>query len=516
MSDSKSDADVVKTVGRGVIYITAAKIWFLVVGYVLIFVLPRIFKWTSGGDAEQGQALFGTYKIVFMGVSFINNGIITGTIQAVSKFTSEDESNAGAVRRTGLKVQGALGIILAVIYIGFADFIARILGSPDLALLMRVTAGIIVAYSLYAVYIGSFNGRRLFNRQALFDVIYATIKTALIIGLAAAGFEVLGTVLGFLIAAVVIAIAASIFSSAASKGTFPAKPYIAFAAKLIIYTFILNLVMSLDLFLLKGIASKSAIALGQSHEAASQASKVLAGRYGAIQGLAFIPYQAILSIAFVAFPMISKVTFSRDAEKTRIYVLKTMRFTTILIVGLAAVFAAVPGQAIGFVFEPEYLVAKDALGILSIGIAAFGLMVVSNTILNGAGLPYKAMAVIVVALLALIGSVYGFLSMAGPGPEALAATAMGSTLGMFLGLLISGIVVYRCLGAFWPWLTVLRVVIAAGAAIALGRFLPDAGRIITLFECILVLVVYFAVLLCTREFRREDLNQLKQVLKRGS
>ena len=76
-SEEKTDRDVVQVAGRGVIYITFAKLWFMLTGWALIFGLPRIFKWASGGDADQGQVLFGAYKLVFMGVSFINNGIIT-------------------------------------------------------------------------------------------------------------------------------------------------------------------------------------------------------------------------------------------------------------------------------------------------------------------------------------------------------------------------------------------------------------------------------------------------------
>jgi O-antigen/teichoic acid export membrane protein len=517
MTDSKKEKSLVKSTGRGVIYITFAKGWFMLTGWVLIFGLPRIFKWASGGDIEQGQALFGAYKIVFMGVSFINNGIITGTIQAVSKFTSEDESNHGSVRKTALKVQGILGIALAVLYIGFAGVVADVLGSPDLALLMRVTAGIIVAYSCYAVFIGSFNGRRMFSRQALFDIAYATIKTILIVGLAALGFEVLGTVLGFLIAAIVIAIAAAIISGGTSDKTgFPVKRYLSFASVLIIYTFILNLVMSLDLFLLKAFSSQSAIAAGNTQEAASALSKALAGQYGAAQGLAFIPYQAILSIAFVAFPMISKVTFADDREKSKTYVRKTMRFTMILIVGLTSIFAALPSQSLGLIFPAEYRVASDALGILSFGIAAFGLMVVSNTILNGAGLPFRAMGVVAIALLAVIGAVWFFAKTATPGPDTLTTTAIGTSTGMLIGLALSAVFVYRRFGTFWPWSTALRVAIAGAIAVATGRiFLPDAGKIITLGECVLVLVIYLVVLVATMEFRKEDLQQLKQVLKRG-
>lgn len=513
-NDVKPDASVVRTAGRGVLYITFAKLWFMATGWALIFVLPRIFKWASGGDPAAGQALFGEYKLVVMGVSFINNGIITGTIQAVSKFTSEDETRAGAVQRAALKVQAAMGAVLAGLYIAFAGFLADTLGSPDLAFLMRLSAGIIVAYSCYAVFIGSFNGRRLFNRQALFDITYSTIKTGLILVLAAAGFQVLGTVLGFLIASVVIALLAAVFARWGGEGAFPARRYFSFAAVLIVYTFLLNLVMSLDLFLLKGVSSHLAVARGDGAEAASAASKALAGSYGAAQGLAFIPYQAILSIAFVVFPMVSKVTFSDEADKARAYVRKALRFALIFIVAFAAVFTALPGQCLGLIFPPEYCAAADALGILSIGISAFGVMVVSNTILNGAGLPGRAMAVVGLTLAAVTAAVCGFLFAVGPGGDPLAATALGSTIGMAFGLAISAMAVYRRFGTFCPLGTVVRVAAAAGVAVALGRCLPDAGKLFTLFECGLIVVVYFGVLALTREFGKEDVDQLRTVLCR--
>ncbi len=516
MSESKTGSSMVRTAGRGVIYITLAKLWFLLTGYALIFGLPRILKWSAGGDEEAGQALFGAYKIVFMGVSFINNGIITGIIQSVSKFTSEDESSADAVKRSALKIQGTLGVAIALIYVAFAGVLANVLGSPELAYLFRLSAGVIAAYSCYAVFIGSFNGKMQFNRQAAFDVVYATVKTCLILGLAAAGFEVLGTVMGFLGASIVIAIAAFFVAGLGARGTFPARRYLPFAATLFLYTFVLNLVMSLDLFLLKGITASLAVESGMTQEAASLASKTLTGQYGGAQGLAFIPYQAIISIAFVAFPMISKVTFADDTQKTRAYVRKTLRMSTILIVGLAAVFAALPTQSLGLIFEPEYKVASDALGILSLGIAAFGVIVVSNTILNASGNVWRSMLVVGLTLLAVVVGVVVMVRHVGFGPESLAATATGTAVGMGIGLVISGISVYRRFGTFWPLLTVLRVCVAAGIMIAVGRFLlPDAGKLVTLAECLLVFVSYFVLLIVFREFKKEDLVQLKEVLRRG-
>ncbi len=513
-SKPNKDKDTVRVAGRGVIYITFAKLWFLITGYVLTFGLPRIFKWESGGDAEQGQILYGAYKLVFMGVSFINNGIVTGTIQAVAKYTSQDESAAASIRYTALKVQGVLGLAISALYALFAGLIADLLKSSELAYLMRISAGVIAAYSCYAVFIGSFNGQRLFNRQALFDIAYATVKTGLIISLAAVGFKVFGTVLGFLIASVFIMLTAAAVSGIGRKGDFPAQKYLAFSVTLIVYTFLLNLVLSVDLFLLKGLSSHLALKSGLNAAEASALGKAITGRYGAVQGLAFIPYQAILSIAFVAFPLISKVTFEGDREKTQLYIQKTMRFTAIFIVGLATVFAALPKQSLGLIFPSEYEVAADALRILAIGIAAFGLMVISNTILNGAGLPRKAYLSIIITLSSVISGVVILLLNAAPDNSALTAAAWGSTIGMVTGLVVSGVMIYRRFSAFLPFGTAVRVLLAGFVGILLGEQLPDMGNLITLIECGTVITTYFIMLVVTREFKKDDLMQLKRVLSK--
>jgi O-antigen/teichoic acid export membrane protein len=514
MSNSKSqvEKDLVRSTGRGVLYISFAKMWFMLTGYVLAFGLPLIFKWTEGWDGDKGMALFGAYGIVITGISVINNGIITGTIQAVSKFTSEDETQAGAVRRTALKLQLGIGLVLAVLYAGFAGFLAEYwFKSPGLANLMRISAGVIVAYSCYAVFIGSFNGRRLFHRQALFDICYATLKVALMIGFVFLGFKVLGTVLGFLIAATIIAITAGFTSRIAASESFPAKRYLSFAVVIIGYTFVLNLVLMVDIYLLGGIVPRLAEAAGTASGELSRLTEIRAGQYKAAQTLAFIPYQAIISIAFVVFPMVSRVTFQKDDETARIYVRKTLRFSMILVVGLSAVFAAVPKQALGLVYPPEYQVASSALRILPLGIAAFGIMVISNTLLNAAGHTWRAIAVVLISLVSLVVGVLILAFNAGPGTEVLAAAATGTSIGMVVGLIASGIMVTRRFGTFWPWATAMRVFVAAGVAIGAGYFMPDAGKVMTLIECTGVLLIYFVVLVVTREFVGEDLDYLRQI-----
>ena len=61
--------------GRGLLYISAAKIWFMVGGSALGFVLPYLF---------QSKAKFGEWGFILSAVSLPNNVMVTATIQTAS------------------------------------------------------------------------------------------------------------------------------------------------------------------------------------------------------------------------------------------------------------------------------------------------------------------------------------------------------------------------------------------------------------------------------------------------
>jgi O-antigen/teichoic acid export membrane protein len=192
-----------------------------------------------------------------------------------------------------------------------------------------------------------------------------------------------------------------------------------------------------------------------------------------------------------------------------------MRFSAIFIVGLATIFAALPGQSLGLIFPAEYRAAAEALRILSFGIAAFGLMVIANTILNGAGMPKKAMTVVILTLAVLIAAVVVAIRQCGPDNSVLVGAATGSTLGMVFGLIFSGIIVFKQFGAFLPVVSAVRILVSAAVGVAVGQLLPDAGKLFTLVACVVVLAAYFLALTITREFNKEDLDKFKRIVSRS-
>src|ERR1051325_6621981 len=184
-------ADVARVAGRGTIYITAAKLWFMASGALIYVALPRLLT------PEQ----FGLYQVVIGVVSIINAVVVTGTSQTVSKYISQEESKADSVKANALKLQIPVGGGLALSFFLLAPVIASYLNDPRLANHLRLASLITLSYSFYAVFTGYFNGTKKFLTQAALDMTYSTLKLALIVLLVSLGYGVGGGVGGFALAA---------------------------------------------------------------------------------------------------------------------------------------------------------------------------------------------------------------------------------------------------------------------------------------------------------------------------
>lgn len=491
------------TAGRGVIYIAFAKLYFMIAGYAIYFTLPRLLG---------TEVSWGNYLLVIGLVSVVDNVIVTGTIQGVSKFTAQGDAHPDAVKRAALRAQLLLGGGIALLYLVAAPWIAA--WERDLGLLpmYRLSAGIVLCYSFYAVFVGSLNGQRFFGRQAALDVGFATIRAALILGAAGIGLGVIGAVGGFVAAAAVILVVSALWVGIPFKAPpFDVKRIWTFTAYLFVYTLALNLVMRVDLFLIKRLAGAM---VGGDAAAQAAAASAAAGYYGTAQSLAFIPYQAILAIAFVIFPLVSRSTFEQDLDATRSYIRQTLRLSLIFAAALAVVFAANPEAVLNVPYPQQYRIGGPALRILAAGMLCFSMFTIINTILNGAGKTRLTIfaAIVTLALDVVANSV--LIPRAGSPAEVLVAAATATSAAMAVGVALSTILLFRAFGAAFPALTVLRVLVAAGAAVALGGFIGEVSKLVTLAECVAVSGVFVLVLVMLGEFSRADLANIKQILSR--
>ena len=195
--------------------------------------------------------------------------------------------------------------------------------------------------------------------------------------------------------------------------------------------------------------------------------------------------------------------------------LRTTSALVSLQIAIGVVLAANPAPMLDLPFQTDYADAGwPALMALSLGNVAFSLFAIVGTILNGAGMTREA---ILIALVTLVVATIAYLiaiPMFVPGRALLTACAGATAGAMLLGAVVGGLVLKRKLGAFLPLASAVRVVVAAAAAMAVGRFLPMKTPLGTLIEAAAVGVTFLAVLVLLREFGREDLAALSRVVKR--
>ena len=240
----------------------------------------------------------------------------------------------------------------------------------------------------------------------------------------------------------------------------------------------------------------------------------LAGNYEALRTIALLPYQALLVITFVVFPLVSRSTFAEDREATRLYVTQTLRYALMIAAAMAVVLAARPLAILGILYKPAYAEGASALPVLAASVCGLALLSVSGSIINASGRPGIAAGVVAATVAAGGGAASLLVRAASPGPEMLLASALSNAIGVALGLALALAYLRRRFSAGPPLMTVVRVGGSAAAAVVAGRLVPGAGKIAGLFALAVVAVVFLVALVVLRELGPADSAKVRKILRR--
>ena len=488
--------------GKGLLFITAAKLWFMVAGYAIQFALPR---------ALGSPAKYGAWGIVLACVSVFNNVMVTGTIQGVSRFVSQAPARAGDVVRAALGRQLIGGGIIAAAFVLGAPFVAGgILHDPAYADYLRVAGAITFFYAMYAVFVGAANGQRQFQKQAGLDISFATLRATFVIGAAIVTHSVLWSVVGFAGASLAILAISALWVGVGPRGggdAFEVGQLERYFTQVAGYLVLVNLLMFID-----GLWLKRLVTIGSG----AAAGDTQAGLYNAVQTIARLPYQLILAVTFVIFPMMSRATFDADADKARRYVVATVKYSLIVVALMATALAARPAAALRLLFPAEYGAGAAALPVLVGGYVAFSLFNILGTILNAAGDTRASLLGGAVTVAVCAASVWGALVYAAPhGIDPILAAACATAGSMTVGMLLAAAAVRRRFGAVFDPMSALRVAAAAGTATLVGRFWPSAGflggKLGTLISLAVIGLVYLVVV--SPDLRPAELRRLRAETK---
>ncbi|MDX2020470.1 MAG: oligosaccharide flippase family protein [Deltaproteobacteria bacterium] len=501
----KNDAAAVA--GRGALFIGGAKVAFMIAGFLQRWLLARV----------VGAAEYGAFSVVNGAISTVNNTMVQGTTQGVCKYAAEDDARAGAVAAAGLRLQMFVGTAVGLLFLLAAPWLARALGAPSYYVpWFRIVAAIPFLYGFYAVYVGLANGLRRFATQAGFDVLFSSLKTVLLLGgalafgkaFASRTAPVTGAFVGFVATAVIVLLVAARVMGrvkAAPGVTFPIKRLASFMTGVAIYAALVNLALNYDLFWLRRFAGAAVTAAR---------ADAIVGNYEAVRNLALLPYQALIVVTFVVFPLVSRVTFEQDRGATVAYVRQTMRIAFVFSAGMGLALGCRPSALLGLLYKPEYLEGTAALPILAAGLCSLALLGVACAIINAAGSPRVAVLLVSVTLIVGSGSALVMVPHAEAGAAMLRAQALATALGMGAGFLASIVYLIRRFGAAVPVATAARTALALAVGVGVAQVMPGQGRLMGLICVAAAMLAFAATLVLARELGPQDRKKLDRLIRR--
>ncbi len=502
--------DATRTAGRGGLAIAVAKLTFLVTGFAQQLLLPKIL----GVDG------FGAVSRVLALVSIINNVIVATSIQGVSRTVSAARPEVvEADFRRVLQLHTALAFGLSVLFALGAGHLADFVGASHVTTPLRIVAAIVLLYGVYAPLVGALNGKRRFVDQAGLDIFYGVSRMVLLAGGAFIGARVIpgggviGAALGFVSAALLILPLAAWRTGIGQPGVGSTTnaSYVTFLLPLVFGQISLNLLLQTDFMVLSRTAGHAAHDLGLGPAAGDQ----LMGVYRGVQLFAFLPYQLLMAVQFVLFPMLARAHAEGDDEAVKRYVRTGVRLAMLVVGLVAGTIAALAPHVLRFAF-PD-LIARDggdALRMLAPGMGAFAILGICCAALTSLGRERISAIITVGTVIAVLGAVRTTLSGAVFGKGMVDAAANGTMAAMIVCAFVASLTLHRVAGAFVRPLTLVRVGAAMGVIMFLGRFAPTTGKLLIPLLAVAMMGIYVVLLVVTGELGRADLATLKTAFGR--
>jgi stage V sporulation protein B len=501
------DNEPTRAAGRGGLAVAFAKVYFIAVGLVQQIALPRLLGLDGYGALASVLSIAGiTY-----------NPVTTTSIQSVSRAVSQatPETLPGTIRRV-FYVHALFAVLLAIGFFLAAPFIADSIGASHVVTPLRILSAVMLLYGLYTPLIGVLNGQRRFVSQASLDVIAATLRTTgLIFGAflfsRRMGVGVEGAAAGFASTAVLILAVALMIVGVGKRGpaALSVREHVLYALPVLLGQILFNLLLQADLTLLRRFASEAALAQGLPETAADP----LIGAYRATQLFSFLPYQLLIAVTFILFPMLATAARDRDALAVARYVRTGVRLALVLAGVMVSVTAGLSDRLLYLVFGAEAAkLGGHSLVLLALGFGCFAIFGILTTVLNS--LKHERESALVTFVAVSLVALLCYLRVRGApfGEDLLVLTAEATATGLLVATLSAAFFVYRAAGSVAPPLALVRVLCAVAGATLLGRFLPHAGKILTPVYAVLVAVVYVFILLVTRELGAQDLNTFRAVV----
>lgn len=409
-----------KTV-RGIFLLTVAGFIVILAGYLIQTVLGRVL----------GPANYGLFTAINALISVTSVITTAGVPIAVSKYVSEMEAKemrheSRTILKKGLLLELLLVLPVFLFYILAAGWLAKGIGDPNAAILIRIAAVGVIFSAMYGVFDNFLNGMKKFGRQTIEIVSINIGKMAAIpfvllsYGVAGAfvGY-VLGGLVGMLVAAVFCILLAREIGKERHTGekTIGYGRLINFAVPVLVMTLLFNNIYNLDILAVK--------VLSKSDE--------ITGYYSAAAMIARVPLYLFAGLAAVLLPSLSGTISTGMKEATQKYLRNAIRYVPMILLPMALAVALTSSSLVSLIYTNTYVTAGPTLGVLFFGMILVVFLQLLSTVINAEGKSWEITKIMAVAIAVLISLSILLIPIIG-----MIGAAIGVTISAAVGILLAG------------------------------------------------------------------------------
>lgn len=439
-----------------------------------------------------GPEAYGVYGIVLAVQSIAGILLTLGVPMSISRFVARHEEEARSILKQTIRLQAGVAALVSAATFLLAPLIAHLLKDDSLTRLIQFIAVVVFLQPFYMVFTQFLSGMHHFNKQAMLTSFYAVIKLISAISLIYV-IGVYGAFAGFALGGVAATILGWWWArriGGERPSHLRAQDFLAFAGTYVLIVMGLQVVMSLDLFMVKALLE----------------SDVEAGFYNASSTIARIPYMLLQAIAFILLPSVSALTkpgASRD--KAAAFIGDTLRYLIGLIVPSVALAAATSKSLITLFFSAQYVPAAASLTILIIGLGALAFFLLIVNIVAGAGRAKVGLGI--TAAMVILSAIVGTILIPKFG---LIGAAWQTTLSGLLGLAILSAYTFKTFKIPLPVKSTVNILLASAAAVGV-TYLWKATPVTLIPQYILAFAVYGLVLAILKEIRPSDRRLIAKI-----
>lgn len=475
---------------KDAVLIPIAKIYFMVMGYVMQLLMGHFLT----------KSQIGIFHYINSIISPINMVMVQGGIQTTSHFIARRDQD----RRRFWP------ILLMFFLISLVIFLLVQIAAPWLSVwlmkgrqytpFLRIGSVIFLTYGIYAVFIGYLNGSRQFKRQAFFDMGFSTLKIVMIFGMLLSGLGVYGLIGGWAIAACFIMCIAFFIVKDSSKDQkiIPWKKVGRYALPILGYQAVFYCLLNIDTWILGGLSSSGEVLEN-------------GGNYLSITVLAKIPFQVILSLTFILFPLIAKSSLKDQSAESAGYIIRSIRYALMLALPFVAVLIARPEFFLQLIYGGAFIQNSLELRILTPGMVMLALFVLCNTVIVATGTPKIAFILTSITL-----GISGGLNLILIPQIGITGAAIASAIAFSLGFMIGWLYLKRIYQIQFPLKTVVRVCLIIALGYGLFQLIPALSMIVIFLFLGIWGVITYLLLWGLGEFKQDEIQWLKGVLRRKS